>query len=263
VPLNVVEGGLPSPASTAPDETPYPKALSGRKLLGQASDAVSSPIVMADRYGERMYAGLSDFFVKQGQEVLAQLTSAKADNTPPLEWDAVRYDAALSVVLQQYMQPIAHEGAEHVLKKLGPDYPWSDEPMHNYLKAGADRTAHSVNDATRTAVLAVLGSSDADGWQQRVSDLFTVAATSRAASLARTLTTHVSNFGQMEAGKALGARTKRWRVHSNNPRTSHALIDGLSVPLDGVFPNGLRWPGDPAGTADEVAGCTCSLEIGV
>jgi len=257
-PLNVVTGSLPSPAATAPDETPFPKSLDGRKALGQAAQAPA----LAERYGDQLAAALSTYFRDQGQDVLRLLGAGKADNTPPLDWPTERYDSALAQILYGYTPAIASAGAHHALQRLDPDYPWSDDPMLKYLRAGADRTAHSVNEQTRTAVLAAVGSSNADGWQQRVSDIFDAAAAGRASSLARAMTTHCTNFGQMEAGKATGATTKRWHVTSPNPRTSHALLNGVSIPMAATFPNGCRWPGDPNGSADEVAGCTCTLEVG-
>jgi len=37
---------------------------------------------------------------------------------------------------------------------------------------------------------------------------------------------------------------------------------GETVPLGELFSNGMDGPGDPAGGADEVAGCTCDLMFG-
>ena len=54
--------------------------------------------------------------------------------------------------------------------------------------------------------------------------------------------------------------TKTW-ITGPNPRPSHAAMNGVTVPIDEKFPNGLMWPADPAGDADEVAGCNCELEL--
>ena len=40
-------------------------------------------------------------------------------------------------------------------------------------------------------------------------------------------------------------------------RSSHRSVDGEICELDGKFSNGLRYPGDPSGTAAEVVNCRC------
>ena len=67
-----------------------------------------------------------------------------------------------------------------------------------------------------------------------------------------------ANFGAHEGARAAGGRQKRWQVNSQNPRASHAAMNGETVNLGDVFSNGLRWPGFP-GEASEVANCQCSL----
>ena len=54
---------------------------------------------------------------------------------------------------------------------------------------------------------------------------------------------------------------KVWHTTGSNPRTSHARIDGEQAGLDDTFSNGLAWPHDSSGPADETAGCTCDMEI--
>lgn len=55
---------------------------------------------------------------------------------------------------------------------------------------------------------------------------------------------------------------KEWVVTSDNPRQSHLEMDGETVPIDEPFSNGLMFPGQYApGRAEEVAGCTCIVDI--
>lgn len=46
----------------------------------------------------------------------------------------------------------------------------------------------------------------------------------------------------------------------NRTRDSHAMLDGVSVPLDDVFDNGLERPRDPNGIPSEICNCRCSLK---
>ena len=40
-------------------------------------------------------------------------------------------------------------------------------------------------------------------------------------------------------------------------RRDHRRMDGETVPIDAKFSNGLRFPRDPDGPADEVINCRC------
>jgi hypothetical protein len=68
-----------------------------------------------------------------------------------------------------------------------------------------------------------------------------------------------ANFGAHEGARASKAGSKTWQTNSGNPRSSHVAMSGSTVPLSESFPNGMKWPGDPAGGADEVANCQCSM----
>ena len=79
--------------------------------------------------------------------------------------------------------------------------------------------------------------------------------------MAVSLTTSFANFGAHDGARAAGAGSKTWHVTSSNPRSSHAALDGETVPLGQPFSNGLRWPGDRDGGADETAGCRCTISF--
>lgn len=82
---------------------------------------------------------------------------------------------------------------------------------------------------------------------------------SRTPVFATSLVTSFANFGAHDGAKAAGAAAKTWQVTSGNPRSSHASLNGQSVPVDSTFSNGLRWPGDRSGSADQTAGCKCTM----
>jgi hypothetical protein len=72
------------------------------------------------------------------------------------------------------------------------------------------------------------------------------------------------NFARTEAAKHSSdrdgrTRTKTWIVTSGKSR--HPEMDGETVPVWESFSNGLAWPGDGAGGADETAGCKCLLQL--
>ena len=46
----------------------------------------------------------------------------------------------------------------------------------------------------------------------------------------------------------------------NRTRHSHAVLDGVDIPLDEIFDNGCSRPKDPNGRPEEICNCRCSLK---
>ena len=99
------------------------------------------------------------------------------------------------------------------------------------------------------------------GWAEPMEDV----DFSRAMMIARTESTMASGKAGFEG--AIQARdefnltmTKTWiSSRDSRVRTDHDIMDGETVPLDGSFSNGLDFPGDPSGPADEVINCRCTM----
>jgi hypothetical protein len=94
-----------------------------------------------------------------------------------------------------------------------------------------------------------------------VGHVFGILETTGAVALAASMVTTSANFAARDTAEKSGAATKTWRVTSSNPRASHAAMNGETVALSENFSNGLAWPGDPAGDADDNAECKCALVI--
>jgi uncharacterized protein with gpF-like domain len=78
--------------------------------------------------------------------------------------------------------------------------------------------------------------------------------------IARTETHTASQVGASEAARALDVPLMKDWISAEDARTrsNHAAMDTLPpIPLDEPFPNGLMYPGDPAGAASEVINCRC------
>jgi len=82
----------------------------------------------------------------------------------------------------------------------------------------------------------------------------------RAQTIARTEILGTTMKGTFEGYKQGGLPIKIWvSVQDLNTRHSHSLIDGEERPIDMPFSNGLMYPGDPSGSADEIINCRCSI----
>jgi SPP1 gp7 family putative phage head morphogenesis protein len=83
----------------------------------------------------------------------------------------------------------------------------------------------------------------------------------KAMRIARTETTAAANHATREAYRQSGVVAKKeWLATLDaRVRDSHARLDGEQVELDKPFTNGLMFPGDPHGSAEEVCNCRCSM----
>lgn len=82
--------------------------------------------------------------------------------------------------------------------------------------------------------------------------------------VARTAMTGAENAGRVNAyqrAQSMGIELEQMWLATLDGRTrpSHRAIDGESVPVNGTFSNGCRFPGDPSGPAAEVMNCRCTL----
>lgn len=70
-----------------------------------------------------------------------------------------------------------------------------------------------------------------------------------------------ASMNACEKAKSKGADVvKQWDASlDKRTRDSHAKVDGEVRELDEKFSNGLRYPGDPSGKAEEVVNCRCAL----
>lgn len=85
---------------------------------------------------------------------------------------------------------------------------------------------------------------------------------------ARTMVNSAENAGKYDSFRrvaALGVKiVKVWSATlDDRTRDSHAFLDGVSVKLEEEFPNGLMYPSDMSGSAEEVWNCRCELSCDI
>ena len=93
---------------------------------------------------------------------------------------------------------------------------------------------------------------------------------SRAKLIARQETATALATGQFDMMRAAGAKTKTWHHRDQrdprdgtNGKVNHVILEGETVPIDGVFSNGLRYPRDPDdGRPEQLINCRCYLTYG-
>lgn len=245
-PLNVTTGGLASPRDTAPKQA-------GTKTADKQErpDADAETTALGDE--------LAAFYERQSRSVLSKLGAKSKDAAPPLAdaWDEDRWHEELSTLLVGRLQRMAAVGALGVLDRFNPDSEgFALSKMDNYLHAAANNHADEINLTTyRLLAEAILG----DDWKSAVREAFGTQIDD-AANRAGSLATEAVNFGSHDAARSSGLTRKRWRTTSSEPRPSHAAVNGETVPIEGMFSVGGRWPGDTRLPPWERVNCRCRLE---
>lgn len=236
-PLNVLVGGQASPTDSAP-----PGKAGGPAVKARAPETHEA------KYSEV----LRQHFEAQRAGLAAR----------PSSWPA-SWDARLAADLARLHAQTAETAGQSAISRAGGDPDEYDRDRTiAYLSKRAKGDAQRINGFNKQRVIEALADvSDEETDEGAINHVFDV-ADKDAASLGRDMVTALSAWGVIEGGRQTGAGSKTWRVTSSNPRDSHAALDGETVPLDDNFSNGLKWPGDgSSGDADELAGCTCELEI--
>lgn len=250
VPLNVLVGGQASPRDTGDQN----RTASRSKAAAPAHIKAAIP----DSYDQRLKKMLKDFFGRQGRVVKSRI-GAEDENW----WDAERWNKELAEDIYRLAVLVSSYVGENTAEAIGFEpSAYNIERTLNYLRAVSEGVSEQLNITTFSQLKDALADDDPD---EAVDHVFEVAETSRAEQSAITMGTAFAGFAVAEAGKQLigNKATKTWVVNSTNPRASHAAMAGETVGIEDVFSNGLPYPGSLDGSADETAGCQCSLQINI
>jgi HK97 family phage portal protein len=184
-----------------------------------------------------------------------QRASAKTQSDEKL---GAGWDDALSAVLLDLGFATAKTVGAAIAKSLGaPGY--DPDEITDWLTENAAASAKAINETTVKALLAALDAAEGTR-EETVDSVFDGSVANRQASIPASRVALVAGLASLNSAGKSGAATKTW-VTGPKPRLDHAEMNGETVGIGELFSNGMNAPGDPAGGADEVAGCNCSLEF--
>ena len=255
----------------------------GDDTAGEGDDDVAEPsatytLEVVDDDVDAMRGMLERFFRRQRASVLSSIGAAKAlsvigikatgDDGTPTWWDAARWDRELAADLLEQFRTLSASVAARVADALGIEDGWTPDAVEHYLETVAEGKAHGINASTLERLeAAIAGDVPDDDEQATPAGVFDVAEGWRAGMLAQSITTSMTGWAADEAIEhdGVGDRVmKTWIVTSSNPRDTHAAMNGETVPYSERFSNGAMFPGDTGALdVDEVAGCTCVLELSI
>lgn len=267
-PLNVVVGGQTDPGEAPPGAEERDTSGNGTSARGHVSRETSGVKALAystDLNGNNVANHLTQlerFFNRQKAEVLSTLGAAPYSDVGDI-FDRERWDGELAVDLAGLAEVTAAEFAG-MLAEAWEFEDFDPDVLTPLIIANANATAANINATTEDALAAAIQnpeSLDVDEPIDAAGEVFVSAASARAPQIAQTRTTWAGNFGRQEVARQSGRSNKVWRVTSSNPRSSHAALSGETVPVGSHFSNGMKWPGDPAGGAAEIANCSCILDF--
>lgn len=256
VPLNVIEGGQASPQDTHMDPA-EPMAVNACNCEHHKAKAEEIRIKARSSKDEdeRMAEVLSKFFKRQADSVLPKI-GAKAAGW----WDQHRWDMELADDIEPIIDDVADAHGEEVAAAIGSEY--NREQTRKYLRALSEGRAAAINEKTYEHLRDALN--DEEETPAHVFDLRAGAHSAvLGASLALVAAGWASNREAPAQARQQGINKivlKEW-VTGDNPRPSHAMMNGERVPIDQNFSNGAYWPGDDNLDADESCGCNCSTEV--
>ena len=255
VPMNVVTGGQASPQDTHMDGG-YPAPVGRPSESGaepETKDEKPSELRIKARStkeeDERMADVMKKFFERQKKSVLPKMGAKTAK-----WWDKKRWDKELADDIEPELDKISDFHGESTAKLLG--YGYNADRTRKYIRTLAEARAEIINESTYSKL------KDAE----EPGGAFDKRALVDAVVIGGTLALTCAAFGTRESVQQAQENGfdrqvyKRW-VTGDNPRPAHAAMNGEEVPIDEPFSNGLNWPGDDMGPADETCGCNCSTEI--
>ena len=248
-PLNVELGGQASPQDTHMEESPALPPGRPSENSKSAEPEIRIKARSTKEEDEKTAEVLKKFFERQKKSVLPKM-GAKAASW----WDKKRWDKELADDLEPELDEISDFHGESTAKLLG--YGYNADRTRKYIRTLAEARAEIINESTYSKL------KDAE----EPGGAFDKRALVDAVVIGGTLALTCAAFGTRESVQQAQENGfdrqvyKRW-VTGDNPRPAHAAMNGEEVPIDEPFSNGLNWPGDDMGSADETCGCNCHCDI--
>ena len=234
VPMNVTEGGQASPTdSGSQNRTLGLKSLTLPRTVVKAGGEVS------DKEADKLRARI--------ERALSRILDDQEDDSSTGDEFRDKWVPVTAAELLPGVTAAAGLSAGRVAAAAGAEF--DAAVMDAYLAKMADTTASQITDGTAEAI------AESDDR----STTFETLRDSVAVAWAGSVVAQSMGFGGHDAARATGGKTKTWNTNSGNPRPSHAAMNGETVGVDDTFSNGAMWPGDVALSADEAAGCQCSV----
>lgn len=148
---------------------------------------------------------------------------------------------------------------KNIIKKLYKD---NENPFTKIALGNIQNKGKIYRDLRRNFAAAIRNGESIDEIAKRVQKVVNK-NNYRSVRIARTETTRLESIGREESfkqGQELGLKMKKVWISTTDARTrdSHLLLNGKAMDMDKRFDNGLLYPGEHGGKAEEVINCRCT-----
>lgn len=151
------------------------------------------------------------------------------------------------------------------MANLGFNEEWTRQIIE-YFNLHLLESVQSIDETTRKHILKILERGFREAWSndemaKAINDKLYMK--NRAVKIVRTESTRAAGYGVMIGANDYDYEVqKEWiSIPDNRRRHSHAHVEGELRDLDKPFSNGLMFPGDPEGPADETIFCRCTMAV--
>lgn len=261
-PLNVstgyeeaIGGSNDGQEPAADDEEPQgtEKRSAGTSSKAEPTRVKAHP---TEEEAESFEKALRSFFERQGRSVLPKIGAGG-------EWfDFERWNRELADDLEPILMASASKKGADVARAIGSEF--SEARIAAYIRKMAEGRSESINNLTSQRLKRAVNGADDESEptpKQVFADLQSERSKTYGASMAAAVVGWAALEAVRQAGPSSQGAMKTWVVTSDNPRASHAAMNGETVPYGAEFSNGLEWPGAWTGDPAETCGCQCEVEI--
>lgn len=234
-----------------------------------------------DQWVHEFRDGVIGLFSKQESDVLRRIKKKQYEPSSTANWieyitragdDWLFDEAAWHVTFEEFGQLLLPEviqdrGEKEMMQLLlGVGFDVENPRVIDFLDKKVHKFSFEVNDTTIKALKKEFSDALAKGEgipqiEKRVRKVFGIAKKSRSTNIARTEVIGASNYGAHESYVQSGVvAEEEWlATKDQKTRDAHYDMDGERKQLDATFSNGLRFPGDPRGSPEQICQCRCTI----
>ncbi len=208
------------------------------------------------------------------EKVVSEEAEAAAESYVAEIFIATAWETRFRTAALPFVREAFQEAGQAAFAEVGVEASFSvtNPRARKILQDRVFKFAKEVNETTQARLRTALaqGFDAGEGipqLSQRVADVFDIAKSSRTDMIARTEIVGASNQGTFQGlvdsdvvETIIWIETKDTRTRPAH--TAHSGVGGEEVKLGERFSNGLKYPHDPSGPAEEVINCRCSSGSG-
>lgn len=222
-----------------------------------------------DRRERKFKRVLMRFFREQEDRIVSSIQGEKAFKKKDLIAEV--FNQSLEVKLAKesvlgILEELVIEAGQDAKLMAGSDFEFLvNADVGNFLDKKSDIFAKQINETTFKKLKGEFSESFANGESRkelvdRIRETYSDISEGRANTIATTETHTIVEYGKFEAYKQANLPVKVWvTVGDGKVRPSHASIDGEERRINEPFSNGLQYPSDPAGSAEDTINCRCAI----